>query len=196
MDTIIAASRNEHKIREINEITSRFGLNIISRDDAGVSDVDIEEDGTTFEENSFKKANEIMKMTGKIAIADDSGLEVEYLHGAPGVYSARFAGEDANDRKNNEKLLSLLEGLPYKEKKARFVSVITMVYPDGRKLVARGECHGHILSEPMGDNGFGYDPLFVPEGYQRTFAQLTAEEKNKISHRAKALEKLAVMLEG
>ena len=126
MDTIIAASRNEHKIREINEITSRFGLNIISRDDAGVSDVDIEEDGTTFEENSFKKANEIMKMTGKIAIADDSGLEVEYLHGAPGVYSARFAGEDANDRKNNEKLLSLLEGLPYKEKKARFVSVITM----------------------------------------------------------------------
>lgn len=196
MDMIIAASRNEHKIREINEITSRFGLNIISRDDAGVSDVDIEEDGTTFEENSFKKANEIMKMTGKIAIADDSGLEVEYLHGAPGVYSARFAGEDANDQKNNEKLLSLLEGLPYKEKKARFVSVITMVYPDGRKLVARGECYGHILSEPMGDNGFGYDPLFVPEGYQRTFAQLTAEEKNKISHRAKALEKLAVMLEG
>ncbi|MDY2959944.1 MAG: XTP/dITP diphosphatase [Hornefia sp.] len=196
MSTIIAASRNEHKIREIGEITSKFGLKIISRDDAGVPETEIEEDGTTFEENSFKKANEIMKMTGEISIADDSGLEVEYLHGAPGVYSARFAGDDANDRKNNEKLLSLLEDIPYKERKAKFVSVITMVYPDGKKLVARGECHGHILTEPIGDNGFGYDPLFVPDGYQRTFAQLSAEEKNKISHRSKALEKLAEMLEG
>lgn len=196
MSTIIAASRNEHKIREIGEITSKFGLKIISRDDAGVPETEIEEDGTTFEENSFKKANEIMKMTGEISIADDSGLEVEYLHGAPGVYSARFAGDDANDRKNNEKLLSLLEDIPYKERKAKFVSVITMVYPDGKKLVARGECHGHILTEPIGDNGFGYDPLFVPDGYQRTFAQFSAEEKNKISHRSKALEKLAEMLEG
>lgn len=196
MSTIIAASRNEHKIREIGEITSKFGLKIISRDDAGVPETEIEEDGTTFEENSFKKANEIMKMTGEISIADDSGLEVEYLHGAPGVYSARFAGDDANDRKNNEKLLSLLEDIPYKERKAKFVSVITMVYPDGKKLVAMGECHGHILTEPIGDNGFGYDPLFVPDGYQRTFAQLSAEEKNKISHRSKALEKLAEMLEG
>lgn len=196
MDTIVAASRNEHKIKEIDEITSKFGLKIISRDDAGVPNVEIEEDGATFEENSFKKAYEIMKFTGKTSIADDSGLEVEYLHGAPGVYSARFAGEDANDKKNNEKLMSLLEDLPYKEKRARFVSVITMVYPDGKKLVARGECYGHILSEPIGDNGFGYDPLFVPDGYQRTFAQLTSEQKNKISHRAKALEKLAIMLEG
>ena len=196
MKKIIAASKNHHKIREIGEITSKYGLETVSRDDAGVPDIEIEEDGSSFEENSFKKANEIMKITGEIAIADDSGLEVEYLGGAPGIYSARFAGEDANDAKNNEKLLGLLENLPYKERKAKFVSVITMVYPDGKKLVARGECHGHILPEPAGDSGFGYDPIFVPDGYQRTFAQLGREEKNKISHRAKALEKLAEMLNG
>ena len=112
------------------------------------------------------------------------------------MYSARFAGEDASDEKNNEKLLSLMEDLPYRDRRARFVSVITMVWPDGRNLVARGECEGHILTEPIGENGFGYDPLFVPDGYQRTFAQLSAEEKNRISHRAKALTRLAEMLKG
>ncbi|MCI7326435.1 XTP/dITP diphosphatase [Hornefia butyriciproducens] len=196
MELIIAASKNANKIREMNEITAKLGLHIISRDEAGLPDVEIEEDGATFEENSFKKANEIMKLSGHIAIADDSGLEVEYLHEAPGVYSARFAGEDASDEKNNEKLLSLMEDLPYRDRRARFVSVITMVWPDGRKLVARGECEGHILTEPIGENGFGYDPLFVPDGYQRTFAQLSAEEKNRISHRAKALTRLAEMLKG
>ena len=135
-----------------------------------------------------------MKVCGKITIADDSGLMVEYLGGAPGVYSARFAGEDGNDVKNNEKLLMLLEGVPYKERRAKFVSVITMVYPDGECLTARGECEGHIIDAPTGENGFGYDPLFVPEGYQRTFAQLSAEEKNQISHRAKALVQLEKLL--
>ncbi len=194
METIIAASRNQHKITEIEAITKKFGMNIISRDEAGISKFEIEEDGETFEENSFKKANEIMKVCGKITIADDSGLMVEYLGGAPGVYSARFAGEDGNDVKNNEKLLMLLEGVPYKERRAKFVSVITMVYPDGECLTARGECEGHIIDAPTGENGFGYDPLFVPEGYQRTFAQLSAEEKNQISHRAKALVQLEKLL--
>lgn len=195
MKTIVAASRNKHKIEEIEAITKKFGMNIISRDDAGVPKIEIEEDGETFEENSYKKAYEIMKMCGKITIADDSGLMVDFLGGAPGVYSARFAGEDGNDAKNNDKLISLLKDVPYKERRAKFVSVITMVYPDGETLVARGECHGHIIDSPVGENGFGYDPLFVPDGFQRTFAQLSPEEKNEISHRAIALVELEKLLE-
>lgn len=195
METIIAASRNQHKIVEIEEITKKFGMNVISRDEAGIPKVEIEEDGETFAENSLKKAKSIMELCGKTTIADDSGLVVEYLGGAPGVYSARFAGEDCNDAKNNTKLLALLDGVPYKERRAKFVSVITMVFPNGETLVARGECKGHIIDEPVGDNGFGYDPLFVPDGYGSTFAQLSAEVKNEISHRAKALEKLEKLLE-
>lgn len=195
METIIAASRNAHKIAEIEAITRKFGMEIISRDDAGLPKIEIEEDGETFEENSFKKASEIMKLCGKVTIADDSGLMVEYLGGAPGVYSARFAGDGAGDEKNNQKLLNLLEGVPYKERRAKFVSVITMVYPNGETLVARGECEGHIIDAPVGENGFGYDPLFVPEGFQRTFAQLEPEEKNSVSHRAKALIQLEKLLE-
>lgn len=194
MEIIVAASRNKHKIEEIEAITKKYGMSIISRDDAGVPKVEIEEDGETFEENSYKKAYEIMKMCGKTTIADDSGLMVDYLGGAPGVYSARFAGEDGNDEKNNEKLIHLLEDVPYKERRAKFVSVITMVFPDGETLVARGECHGHVIDAPVGENGFGYDPLFVPDGFQRTFAQLSPEEKNEISHRAKALVELEKLL--
>lgn len=191
---IVAASRNRHKIEEIEAITKKFGMQIISRDEAGVPPVEIEEDGQTFEENSFKKASEIMKLCGRITLADDSGLMVDYLEGAPGVYSARFAGEDGNDIKNNEKLLKLMEGVPADERTAKFVSVITMVYPDGTVLTARGECPGKILTAPAGDGGFGYDPLFVPDGYEKTFAQLTAEEKNAISHRAVALVELERLL--
>ena len=195
MDNIIvAASRNRHKIEEIEAITKKFGMRIISRDEAGIPPVEIEEDGQTFEENSFKKASEIMKLCGQITLADDSGLMVDYLNGAPGVYSARFAGEDGNDAKNNEKLLKLMEGVPADERTAKFVSVITMVYPDGTVLTARGECAGRILTAPAGDGGFGYDPLFVPDGYEKTFAQLTADEKNAISHRAVALVELERLL--
>ena len=192
---IVAASRNKHKIEEIEAITKKFGMSIISRDEAGVPPVEIVEDGETFEENSFKKADEIMKLCGKITLADDSGLMVDYLRGAPGVYSARFAGEDGNDEKNNDKLLKLLDGVPAKERTAKFVSVITMVYPDGTVLSARGECPGRIITVATGDGGFGYDPLFVPEGYDKTFAQLTPEEKNAISHRAAALAELEKLLE-
>ena len=191
---IVAASRNRHKIEEIEAITKKFGMRIISRDEAGIPPVEIEEDGQTFEENSFKKASEIMKLCGQITLADDSGLMVDYLNGAPGVYSARFAGEDGNDTKNNEKLLKLMEGVPADKRTAKFVSVITMVYPDGTVLTARGECPGTILTAPAGDGGFGYDPLFGPEGYEKTFAQLTADEKNAISHRAVALVELERLL--
>lgn len=191
---IVMASHNQHKIKEIEAITKKFGMPVISRDDAGVPPVEIVEDGETFEENSLKKAQEILKLCGRITLADDSGLEVDYLGGAPGVYSARFAGEDGNDAKNNEKLLKLLDGLKKDDRKAKFVSVITMVFPDGEVLTARGECPGRIITAPAGENGFGYDPLFVPDGYDKTFAQLTAEEKNRISHRAKALEKLEQLL--
>ena len=192
---IVAASSNSHKIKEIQAIMSKFGMEVISRDEAGVPPFEIEEDGETFEENSYKKANEIMKATGEITVADDSGLMVDYLGGAPGVYSARFAGDHGDDGKNNEKLLKLLEGLPEEERKAKFVSVITLIFPGGEALVARGECAGRIIEAPTGENGFGYDPLFVPDGYDKTFAQLGPEEKNMISHRAKALEKLEKLLE-
>lgn len=194
MTTVIAASRNKHKIVEIERITASFGMKVVSRDEAGIPPEEVEETGATFEENSLIKAEAIMKESGEITIADDSGLMVDYLGGAPGVYSARFAGDEADDDKNNAKLLALLEDVPYKERKAKFVSVITLLYPDGRKIVARGECKGHIIDTPEGHNGFGYDPLFVPLGYQRTFAQLTDEEKNKISHRANALRELERIL--
>lgn len=191
---VVAATQNKHKIEEINEITKEFNMEIISRVDAGVPDVEIEEDGKTFEENSEKKAREIMKLCGKITIADDSGLMVDVLGGAPGVISARFAGEGASDLENNEKLLRLLDNIENKDRSAKFVSVITLVYPDGKKIVARGECKGHIIYESKGDNGFGYDPLFVPDGFYKTFAELTSDEKNKISHRAIALQKLREQL--
>ena len=189
-EIIVAASRNQHKIDEMQAILKKFGMEIISRDDAGVPKIEIEEDGETFEENSYKKAYEIMKLCGKTTISDDSGLMVDYLGGAPGVYSARFAGEDGNDAKNNEKLMFLLKDVPAAEKTAQFVSVITLAFPDGQVIVARGECPGRIIEEPTGENGFGYDSLFVPDGYDRTFAQLTSEEKNQISHRAHALQDL------
>ncbi|MEG0291870.1 MAG: XTP/dITP diphosphatase [Anaerovoracaceae bacterium] len=194
MIKIVAATQNKHKIKEIEAITKDFGMEIISRHEAGVPDVEIIEDGKTFEENSYKKAYEIMKLCNSITIADDSGLEVDALAGAPGVYSARFAGVDGDDEANNYKLTQMLQGLSFDQRTARFVSVITMVYPSGKKLVARGEVEGHILLEPRGDGGFGYDPLFVPLGYDITFGEFKSEDKNKISHRGNALQKLRELL--
>ena len=187
---IVAATQNRHKIREREAITKEFGMSIISRDEAGVPAVEIVEDGETFEENSYKKAFEIMKLCGKITIADDSGLEVDCLDGAPGVYSARFAGTDGDDRANNRKLVELIKDVPYEKRTGRFVSVITMVFPDESCISARGEVEGHILLEEHGPNGFGYDPLFVPEGYDITFGEIDPEIKNRISHRANALNVL------
>ena len=206
MKTIVAATRNKHKIEEIGAITSKFGMTIMSRDEAGVPPVEIPETGKTFEENSYIKALEIMKLCGQITVADDSGLVVDCLDGAPGVYSARFAGfeglwpEDAagidtDDKDNNAKLINLIKDVPYEERTARFVSVITMVYPDGKTIVARGTVEGHLVLEERGDGGFGYDPLFVPEGYDKTFGELSQQIKNSISHRANALKALYDKLE-
>ena len=195
MSRIIAATQNKHKIREIEAITKKFGMEIVSRDEAGIEDVEIVEDGTTFEENSYKKAYEIMKLCGEVTIADDSGIVVDCIGGAPGVYSARFAGVDGDDKANNRKLMEMIKDFPFEERTARFVSVITMVYPDGDTIVARGEVEGHVIPEEIGENGFGYDPMFIPLGYDITFGQFDPEEKNKISHRANALISLQKQLE-
>ena len=192
--TVVAATQNKHKIEEISAITGEFGMDIVSRRDAGVPDFEVVEDGDTFEYNSEKKAREIMEVCQKITIADDSGLMVDALDGAPGVYSARFAGDGCDDEANNDKLLELLRDVPMEKRTAKFVSVITMVFPGGETLTARGECPGHVAFERRGDNGFGYDPLFVPEGYEQSFAELSGPEKNKISHRARALQKLRELL--
>ncbi|MDR2088142.1 MAG: RdgB/HAM1 family non-canonical purine NTP pyrophosphatase [Clostridiales Family XIII bacterium] len=193
---VVAATQNAHKIRELTEITKDFGMEVISRAAAGVPDFEIEEDGAGFEENSLKKARVIMEYCGMAAIADDSGLVTDALGGAPGVLSARFAGvfgADA-DAANNRKLLALLSDVPDAERTARFVSVVTLVFPGGRALAARGECEGRIGREEKGSGGFGYDPLFTPLGFEKTFAELSAEEKNGISHRARALAALREIL--
>lgn len=192
---VVAASQNQHKIGEMEAITDKFGMKIISRDAYGLPKIKVDEDGDTFEANSLKKARVICMMCNQITIADDSGLVVDALDGAPGVHSSRFAGEEGNDRKNNIKLLELLKDVPMEKRTARFVSVITMLYPNGKKIVARGECEGHIMFEKSGDNGFGYDPLFRPLGYEVSFGEISAEEKNIISHRAKALVELKKQLE-
>jgi XTP/dITP diphosphohydrolase len=192
---IVAATGNRHKIAEIEAITSQFGIKVITKAEAGVGDLEVEETGRTFEGNSLIKAEAIMTATGMPAIADDSGLETDALDGAPGVYSARFSGENATDESNNKKLLELMSDVPDDKRGARFVSVVTLCFPDGRTIVARGECPGHIIREPRGNGGFGYDPLFVPDGFEKTYAEISAEEKNSISHRAKALRLLKEKLE-
>lgn len=191
---VVAATGNAHKLREIRQITEKYGIRILSKEEAGAGDLDVEETGKTFEENSRIKAESIMKATGFSAIADDSGLEVDALDGAPGVYSARFSGEDATDESNNRKLLRLMADIPDDRRQARFVSVVTLCFNNGEVLTARGECPGRMLRTPAGTGGFGYDPLFLPDGYEETFAQLSEEKKNSMSHRARALAALGEQL--
>lgn len=195
MIKMILASKNKHKLKEIDEILKSFDIQLISMDEAGLESLEIVEDGETFEENSMKKAVVVMEKTNAITIADDSGLEVDYLDGRPGVYSARFAGENATDKDNNKKLLKMLDGVSYENRSGRFVSVISVGFPDGRRISVRGECEGVIGLEEKGSEGFGYDPLFIVPQYNKTFAQLGSDIKNEISHRAKALEKFRVELE-
>lgn len=152
--------------------------------------MDVEETGATFFENSLIKAKAITEITGKASLADDSGLVVDVLGGAPGVYSARFAGEPCNDENNNDKLLKLLEGVKYEDKTARFVSVVTLYYPNGEYVFSEGSVEGHVLSERRGDGGFGYDPLFYCDKLGKTFGEASQEEKNLLSHRANALSEL------
>lgn len=187
----VIATGNAHKMQEIGEILKDFQLEIKSMKDVGLAELEIIEDGSTFEENALIKAKTVMERTGHMTIADDSGLEVEYLDCQPGVYSARFAGEKATDEENNHKLLNLLEEVPLEGRRARFVCVIAVVMANGESFTVRGEVYGVIGFEPKGQAGFGYDPLFMPRCYDGlSFAEIGLEEKNKISHRANALEKM------
>ena len=184
MKSIILASNNKDKVKEVKEILKRYDT--ISMKEAGI-DVDIEENGTTFEENALIKARAIMKLTGQITMADDSGLEIDYLNKAPGVYSARFMGHDTSYDIKNKALIQKLEGVKGSDRSGRFVCAIAVCFPDGREIVKRGTMEGLIAEEIKGDNGFGYDPIvYLPE-YGRTSGELAPEEKNKISHRGKAL---------
>lgn len=187
---IIAATKNKNKLREFGEILK--GFEIISQEDAGV-DIDVEETGTTFEENSMLKAKAIFDATGIAAIADDSGLCVDALGGEPGVYSARYGGEGYDDSGRVQLLLRNMQNVPDDKRTARFVCAITLVGADG-VITARGECEGKIDYEPKGENGFGYDPVFFVEKYGKTMAEVSPEEKNAISHRGKALKIFAQKL--
>lgn len=192
MDFILATN-NMKKLAEMQRILSPLGINVVTAKMLGITLEDVEEDGEIFEDNAKLKARAACKETGLPAIADDSGLCVDYLNGAPGVYSARFAGEHGNDEKNNDLLLEKLEGVSMEKRDAHYVCAICCTFPDGREIVVRGECHGKIGFERDGNEGFGYDPLFLVDG--RSFGRYTAEEKDKISHRGNALRLLAAELE-
>jgi XTP/dITP diphosphohydrolase len=182
---LVLASKNKKKLVEMNAILSQLGIEVCSEAEAGV-DIDVEETGTTFEENSLLKAKAVMEASGMPAIADDSGLCVTCLNDAPGVYSARYGWEGLDDAGRYQLLLQNMRG--QLDRSAKFVSVITCCFPNGDVITARGECPGTIAFAPMGEGGFGYDPVFFVPGLKKTFSQLSAEEKNAISHRGKALE--------
>ncbi len=188
---LVLASKNQKKLVEMNDILSHLGIEVCSEAEAGV-DLEVEETGSTFEENSLLKAKAVMEASGLPAIADDSGLCVDCLGGAPGVYSARYGGEGLSDEARYQILLENMRG--QMTRTAKFVSVITCCFPNGDVLSARGECPGTIAYAPMGEGGFGYDPVFFVPELKKTFAQLAADEKNAISHRGKALEAFQVKL--
>lgn len=191
---ILIATHNMKKKVELQRILTPMGIEVVTGDDLGIELSDVEETGTTFEENSLLKAQCGCDESGLPCVADDSGIAVDFLGGAPGVYSARYSGEPCDDERNNDKLLEELKDVPFDERTARYVSVVTCVFPDGKKISVRGECEGKIGFERVGNGGFGYDPLFIlPDG--RSFGEYTAEEKDKISHRGKALRLLAKELE-
>ena len=181
---LLVASGNKGKIREIKSILSDLNIEILSLKDVGIN-ADIEENGSTFEENALIKACEIAKLVDMPVLADDSGLCVDALNGAPGIYSARYAGENATDADRIGKLLAELKNV--NDRNARFVCVMAMVLPNGQRIVSEGTVQGTIAEEPMGASGFGYDPVFIPNGYRQSFAQLGEDEKNKLSHRYNAL---------
>jgi non-canonical purine NTP pyrophosphatase (RdgB/HAM1 family) len=190
---IIVATKNEGKLREIRSILKDlpfklFGLNHFE------NVPDVEEDGKSFSENGLKKARFYSKLFGRIAIADDSGLEVDALGGRPGIYSARYAGKGASDQENRKKLLKELEGVPISKRGAKFKCAIAVVWPDGKEVITEGACRGRVGFKEVGKNGFGYDPLFILSRHGKTMGQLSLQEKNRISHRGKALRKLRKVL--
>ena len=185
---VVLASKNRHKLVEISKITEKFDMELVLQSELGV-DIDVEETGTTFEENSFLKAEAVMKATGLPALADDSGIAVDALNGEPGVYSARYGfDESLDDCGRLELLLKNTEHVPDGQRQAQFVCVITMVTPDGQTIQARGEIHGELTREPRGENGFGYDPIFYYPPLGMTTAELSPEVKNSVSHRGNALK--------
>ncbi len=189
---MVLASQNAHKLVEMSHILSEYGVELVLQSELGIH-VDVEETGTTFEENSLLKAKAVMEAAGMPAIADDSGLCVDALGGAPGVYSARYGGEGLDDVGRYRLLLENLRG--QMDRRGKFVSVVTACFPNGDVLCARGECHGTIAYAPQGENGFGYDPVFFVPEMRKTFAQLTEAEKNQISHRGNALKEFKMKLE-
>lgn len=200
MIKLIIASNNEHKVKEIKEILNNLPLRIMSLKDAGIN-IDVDEDGSTFKENAYKKAKEIKDYLIKnnkdnfIVIADDSGLEIDYLNGEPGVYSARYSGEHGNSVKNNDKVLKKLLGVPREKRTARFVCSIVILTSKDEVIVEEGSVNGRITEELSGVEGFGYDPIFYIDDIRKTFAEMSEKEKNAISHRGKALELLRARLE-
>ena len=185
---VVLASKNRHKLEEISKITEQFDIELVLQSELGI-DIDVEETGTTFEENSFLKADAVMKASGLPALADDSGIAVDALNGEPGVYSARYGfDESLDDWGRLELLLKNTENVPDGQRQAQFVCVITMVTPEGLTIQARGEIHGELTREARGENGFGYDPIFYYPPLGKTTAELSPEEKNQVSHRANALK--------
>lgn len=190
---IIFATKNAGKVKEVKLMLEEIDAQVLTMTESGI-DIDVVEDGETFEDNAIKKAKEIMKVSGCLVLSDDSGLEVDYLNKKPGVYSARFMGEDTSYEVKNKKILEMLNGVPDEKRTARFVSVIAAAFPDGKIVTARGTIEGIIAHEAKGENGFGYDPIFyVPEFGMHT-AEMDIEQKNKISHRGKALRKMKEIL--
>ena len=186
---IILATKNRGKIKDFEKLTDGMDIEVLSILD-NIDFPDVVEDGKTFEENSAKKALEIAKYTGIVTVSDDSGLCVDILNGEPGIYSARYSGEDGNDEKNIEKLLENLSDIEKNDRKAHFVSVVSIAFPDGTVKSFRGETQGEILFEKEGNNGFGYDPLFYSYDLGKSFGVATIEEKKNVSHRGRAFEKL------
>lgn len=194
METIIFATKNKGKIKEINAILADLDVNVISMEDAGIT-LDVVEDGKTFEENAMKKAVQVMEVCGKITLSDDSGLEIDAMEKAPGIYSARFMGEDTPYPVRFQAIFEKLNGLPDEKRTARFVSCIAAAFPDGRRLVSYDTVEGIIGHEAKGENGFGYDPIFFVPEKGRYMAELSPEEKNAISHRGKALRRMKALLQ-
>lgn len=186
IEKLIFATGNEGKLKEIRMILGDLGVEILSLKEAGI-DTDVEENGTTFEENAVIKATEIMKLTGEVVLADDSGLEVDALNREPGIYSARYMGHETSYRIKNQNIIDRLEGKEGEERSARFVCAIAAAFPDGKVITTRGTMEGQIGYEERGENGFGYDPIFYLPEYQCYSGELPLEEKNKLSHRGKAL---------
>ncbi len=185
---VVLASKNPHKLVEISQITEKFGMELVLESQLGV-DIDVEETGATFEENSFLKAEAVMKATGLPALADDSGICVDALGGEPGIYSARYGFDDSlDDFGRLQLLLKNTEQVPDGQRQAQFVCVITFVTPDGKVIQARGEVHGELLRAPAGEGGFGYDPIFYYPPFGKSLAQVSPAEKNSVSHRANALK--------